>query len=213
MEQHEIFKKVLNPGLFDLSELTRLHNLFACLLYIFAYFTAFLLWNSWGWLLVAITLKIAGKEKKLPLGLILRKVNLTTPESTDYQSLKINIRYRHHQASASGDLNINQNWHDILGSQTQTTRKHYFIAPYLGGWKLQSWPWVSTSAVRNFRLCMLKGKYNKWIMRLILVLTFILCRKTTVSGHLRVNESYAVAGQYQRDKRCHAWSGRVERFY
>ena len=42
---------------------------------------------------MAITLKIAGKEKKLPLGLILnRKVNLTTPESTDYQSLKINIR-------------------------------------------------------------------------------------------------------------------------
>ena len=41
---------------------------------------------------MAITLKIAGKEKKLPLGLILRKVNLTTLESTDYQSLKINIR-------------------------------------------------------------------------------------------------------------------------
>ena len=41
---------------------------------------------------------------------------------------------------------------------------------------------------------------------------FILCGKITVSGHLRVNESYALAGQYQRDKRCHARSGRVERF-
>ena len=37
--------------------------------------------------------------------------------------------------------------------------------------------------------------------------------KITMSGHLCVNESYAVAGLYQIHKRCHAQSGRVERVY
>ena len=39
--------------------------------------------------------------------------------------------------------------------------------------------------------------------------------KITMSGHLRVNESYAVAGLYQIHKieRCHAQSGPVERVY
>ena len=85
--------------------------------------------------LVAITLKIAGKEKKLPLSHIGKK-----PYQSTLPKIKDKILGRHHQAFPSGDLNINQTWDDILGSQAQTTRKHYFIAPDLSGWKLQSWP-------------------------------------------------------------------------